>query len=239
VQRQFYGVVLCAFCQEFLLKAAGMQCEDCRFTCHKKCYDKVVTKCVSKTNAETVSVLLFLPSGKFAVMPELLMICLFCRMTTTIKSIIASHIDSNLLLLSRPVGAVTVDRLFHLQGRRLAGVQVRASNSANSARHSENYADHKLSFIRMWSLLPRRLCASRTRLLRNVYGNGTPAYRRYPIHQQVSLCPAEATSCPSAAAAAWSTRSFRSTTTAAAIPSFTFKAAAYADFDRWCEQNAD
>ena len=55
VQRQFYGVVLCAFCQEFLLKAAGMQCEDCRFTCHKKCYDKVVTKCVSKTEAESVS----------------------------------------------------------------------------------------------------------------------------------------------------------------------------------------
>ena len=55
MQKQFYGIVLCAFCQEFLLKAAGMQCEDCRYTCHKKCYDKVVTKCVSKSQADAVS----------------------------------------------------------------------------------------------------------------------------------------------------------------------------------------
>lgn len=55
VQKQFYGVVLCAFCQEFLLKAAGMQCEDCRYTCHKKCYDKVVTKCISKSSNDNVS----------------------------------------------------------------------------------------------------------------------------------------------------------------------------------------
>ena len=54
IQKQFYGVVLCAFCQEFLLKGLGMQCEDCRYTCHKKCYDKVVTKCVSKSNADMV-----------------------------------------------------------------------------------------------------------------------------------------------------------------------------------------
>ncbi|KAI0720534.1 hypothetical protein C8T65DRAFT_633358 [Cerioporus squamosus] len=50
VQRQFYQVILCAFCNEFLLNAAGYQCEDCRYTCHKKCYEKVVTKCISKSN---------------------------------------------------------------------------------------------------------------------------------------------------------------------------------------------
>ncbi|KAJ7202787.1 protein kinase C1 [Mycena pura] len=50
VQRQFYQLMLCAFCSEFLLNAAGYQCEDCRYTCHKKCYEKVVTKCISKSN---------------------------------------------------------------------------------------------------------------------------------------------------------------------------------------------
>ncbi|KAI1789567.1 hypothetical protein LXA43DRAFT_974146 [Ganoderma leucocontextum] len=50
IQRQFYQIILCAFCNEFLLNAAGYQCEDCRYTCHKKCYEKVVTKCISKSN---------------------------------------------------------------------------------------------------------------------------------------------------------------------------------------------
>ena len=49
VQKQFYQVILCAFCSEFLLNATGYQCEDCRYTCHKKCYEKVVTKCISKS----------------------------------------------------------------------------------------------------------------------------------------------------------------------------------------------
>jgi hypothetical protein len=50
VQKQFYQIILCAFCNEFLLNALGYQCEDCRYTCHKKCYEKVVTKCISKSN---------------------------------------------------------------------------------------------------------------------------------------------------------------------------------------------
>ena len=55
VQKQFYAVVLCALCGEFLLKGVGMQCEDCKYACHKTCYQKVVTKCISKSNAESVS----------------------------------------------------------------------------------------------------------------------------------------------------------------------------------------
>ena len=55
IQKQFYTVVLCALCGEFLLKGAGMQCEDCKYACHKNCYQKVVTKCISKSNAESVS----------------------------------------------------------------------------------------------------------------------------------------------------------------------------------------
>ena len=50
VAKQFYQLMLCAFCSEFLLNATGYQCEDCRYTCHKKCYEKVVTKCISKSH---------------------------------------------------------------------------------------------------------------------------------------------------------------------------------------------
>jgi hypothetical protein len=55
VQRQFYQPIMCALCQEFLLTGEGYQCEDCRYACHKKCYPKVVTKCISKTTADGVS----------------------------------------------------------------------------------------------------------------------------------------------------------------------------------------
>lgn len=50
VQRQFYQLMLCAFCNDFLLNAAGYQCEDCRYTCHKKCCEKVVTKCIARSS---------------------------------------------------------------------------------------------------------------------------------------------------------------------------------------------
>ena len=53
VQQQFYQIMRCALCGEFLKNAAGYQCEDCRYTCHKKCYPRVVTKCISKSNAES------------------------------------------------------------------------------------------------------------------------------------------------------------------------------------------
>ncbi|KEI42706.1 uncharacterized protein L969DRAFT_97980 [Mixia osmundae IAM 14324] len=52
VQQQFFSVVLCAYCRGFLNNAAGMQCEDCKYVCHRKCFHNVVTKCISKTNAE-------------------------------------------------------------------------------------------------------------------------------------------------------------------------------------------
>lgn len=53
IQQQFYQIMRCALCGEFLKNAAGYQCADCKYTCHKKCYPKVVTKCISKSNAET------------------------------------------------------------------------------------------------------------------------------------------------------------------------------------------
>ena len=53
VQQQFYNIMRCALCGDFLKYAAGMQCTDCKYTCHKKCYRDVVTKCNSKANYET------------------------------------------------------------------------------------------------------------------------------------------------------------------------------------------
>ncbi|RKP05470.1 kinase-like domain-containing protein, partial [Thamnocephalis sphaerospora] len=47
-QKPFYNIMKCAFCSEFLLNAHGVQCEDCKYTCHKKCYPMVVTKCISR-----------------------------------------------------------------------------------------------------------------------------------------------------------------------------------------------
>ena len=53
VSQQFYNIMRCALCGDFLKYSAGMQCEDCKYTCHTKCYPSVVTKCISKSNAET------------------------------------------------------------------------------------------------------------------------------------------------------------------------------------------
>ncbi|KAI1180697.1 hypothetical protein F4777DRAFT_585512 [Nemania sp. FL0916] len=53
VQHQFYNIMRCALCGDFLKYSAAMQCEECKYTCHTKCYPSVVTKCISKTNAET------------------------------------------------------------------------------------------------------------------------------------------------------------------------------------------
>ncbi|ORX78464.1 hypothetical protein BCR32DRAFT_247144 [Anaeromyces robustus] len=48
---QFYPVMKCAFCGEFLMKS-GYQCTECKYFCHKKCYSKVITKCITKTDQE-------------------------------------------------------------------------------------------------------------------------------------------------------------------------------------------
>ncbi|EEQ32339.1 protein kinase [Microsporum canis CBS 113480] len=53
ITQQFYNIMRCALCGDFLKYAAGMQCADCKYTCHRKCYPKVVTKCISKANYET------------------------------------------------------------------------------------------------------------------------------------------------------------------------------------------
>lgn len=51
VQKQFYNIMCCALCGDFL-RYTGFQCQDCKFLCHKKCYQKVVTKCISKASTD-------------------------------------------------------------------------------------------------------------------------------------------------------------------------------------------
>ncbi|WFD30956.1 protein kinase C [Malassezia sp. CBS 17886] len=52
VPRQFYQMIRCALCGELLLNAAGSQCQECNYTCHRKCAQKVVTKCISMSRQE-------------------------------------------------------------------------------------------------------------------------------------------------------------------------------------------
>ncbi|GME73602.1 unnamed protein product [Ambrosiozyma monospora] len=52
VQKQFYNIMCCAVCGDFL-RYTGYQCEDCRFLCHKKCYKNVINKCISKSSTDT------------------------------------------------------------------------------------------------------------------------------------------------------------------------------------------
>lgn len=51
VQKQFYNVMSCAVCGDFL-RYTGFQCEDCRFLCHQKCIKNVIAKCISTSSAE-------------------------------------------------------------------------------------------------------------------------------------------------------------------------------------------
>ncbi|CAO3622555.1 unnamed protein product [Cunninghamella blakesleeana] len=46
ITRRFYHIMKCALCGDFMTNFA-YQCEDCSMACHKKCFNKVVTKCVS------------------------------------------------------------------------------------------------------------------------------------------------------------------------------------------------
>jgi hypothetical protein len=98
VQRQFYQPIMCALCQEFLLTGEGYQCEDCRYACHKKCYPKVVTKCISKTTADGVS-----HSSNSVVGPANV-----SRKGTKKRSIIESLIVSAHTPTCRPIGVAIV-----------------------------------------------------------------------------------------------------------------------------------
>lgn len=51
VQKQFYNIMSCAVCNEFL-RYTGYQCEDCLFLCHQKCIKNIIAKCISISSAD-------------------------------------------------------------------------------------------------------------------------------------------------------------------------------------------
>ena len=84
IAHQFYQIMKCAYCGEFLLKGSGYQCDDCRYTCHKECFPKVVTKCISKSTGVSDSVFL---DGRV-----LRVVSYVDRRMMKTRSIIVSHI---------------------------------------------------------------------------------------------------------------------------------------------------
>ncbi|KAJ3123102.1 Serine/threonine kinase [Nowakowskiella sp. JEL0407] len=52
VPQQFYQVMKCAICQEFLISGQGYKCQLCKYTSHKKCLHRVITKCITKSERE-------------------------------------------------------------------------------------------------------------------------------------------------------------------------------------------
>lgn len=52
VPLQFFQLMTCALCNEFLMNNVGYQCDDCQYFCHQRCVSKVVTKCMSKSANE-------------------------------------------------------------------------------------------------------------------------------------------------------------------------------------------
>lgn len=48
-QKTFYNIMECSYCGEFL-RYNGLQCQDCRVLCHKKCYTNIVTKCIATSS---------------------------------------------------------------------------------------------------------------------------------------------------------------------------------------------
>ncbi|KAJ3346407.1 Serine/threonine kinase [Kappamyces sp. JEL0680] len=47
-----YQVLKCAVCRDFLMSGQGLNCQMCDFTCHRKCEEKVVPKCISLLSTE-------------------------------------------------------------------------------------------------------------------------------------------------------------------------------------------
>ncbi|KAF8928488.1 Serine/threonine kinase [Dissophora ornata] len=51
VSQKFFQIMCCALCAE-LFTGKGAQCEDCKFTCHQKCAEKVFIKCIASKSVE-------------------------------------------------------------------------------------------------------------------------------------------------------------------------------------------
>ncbi|KAG0196573.1 Serine/threonine kinase [Mortierella sp. GBA30] len=51
ISQKFFQIMCCALCAE-LFTGKAAQCEDCQFTCHQKCAEKVFIKCISSKAVE-------------------------------------------------------------------------------------------------------------------------------------------------------------------------------------------
>lgn len=49
-----YPIYKCAVCKDFIISVSALNCQTCDFTCHKKCLDNVVPKCMSRDAGEMV-----------------------------------------------------------------------------------------------------------------------------------------------------------------------------------------
>ncbi|KAI8896809.1 kinase-like domain-containing protein [Globomyces pollinis-pini] len=47
-----YQVLKCAVCNDFLVSGQGLNCQLCDFTCHRRCLDDIVSKCVSRQETD-------------------------------------------------------------------------------------------------------------------------------------------------------------------------------------------
>lgn len=101
LEKRFYNVMKCALCQEFFVNS-GYQCEDCEYTCHKKCSSKVVTKCTANSQ-DTVS------NNTNCLIRKLMHDFFFSnRILMKINLITKFLIALNLLPTLVPIGVVTV-----------------------------------------------------------------------------------------------------------------------------------
>lgn len=50
--KKIYKLMKCAVCSEFLYHTSAYRCEHCRFFCHKRCIDEILTKCVSAADVD-------------------------------------------------------------------------------------------------------------------------------------------------------------------------------------------
>ncbi|KAL3893923.1 MAG: hypothetical protein SGCHY_005565, partial [Lobulomycetales sp.] len=50
---QFYNVMQCAVCNEFM-SGQGYQCQSCEYAVHPRCYGRVITKCITKEEHDSL-----------------------------------------------------------------------------------------------------------------------------------------------------------------------------------------
>ncbi|KAH8678987.1 hypothetical protein BGZ60DRAFT_255054 [Tricladium varicosporioides] len=139
VQQQFYNIMRCALCGDFLKYSAGMQCEDCKYTCHTKCYPSVVTKCISKSNAETD--------------PD------------------EEKINHRIPHRFEKFSNMSANWCCHCGYILPFGKKNCRKCSGRSSGIVSEMRSFELMFLRMWSYLPRTMCAPSSGFLRHVDGS--------------------------------------------------------------------